>query len=137
VGWIGALHPRIQTELGLRQTVFVFELDIETVTRAKMPLFKPISKFPRVRRDIAMVLSEEIAADDILALVRSAAGDLLVDCLLFDVYQGSGIDSGLKSVALGLILQESSRTLTDQEADHVVVVVGDAVKNQFGAQIRD
>ncbi|MCJ7556469.1 MAG: phenylalanine--tRNA ligase subunit beta [Gammaproteobacteria bacterium] len=137
VGWIGALHPNVQASLGLRQSVFVFELEIDTVTRAKMPLFKPISKFPRVRRDIALVLSEAIAAEDILAVARAVGGDLLVDCLLFDVYQGSGIDSGLKSVALGLILQESSRTLTDQEADHVVVVVGEAVKNEFGAQIRD
>ncbi len=102
-----------------------------------MPLFKPISKFPRVRRDIALLLSESIAAADILAVARAAGGDLLVDCLLFDVYQGSGIDSGLKSVALGLILQESSRTLTDQEADHVVDLVGEAMKNEFAAQIRD
>ena len=137
VGWIGALHPQVQTSLGLRQSVFVFELEINAVTRARMPLFKPISKFPRVRRDIALLLSEAIAAADILAVARTAGGDLLVDCLLFDVYQGSGIDSGLKSVALGLILQESSRTLTDQEADHVVDLVGEAMKNEFAAQIRD
>ena len=82
-------------------------------------------------------MPEGIAAEDIVSTARSVAGQLLVDCRLFDVYQGSGIDSGLKSVALGLILQESSRTLTDQEADQVVTAVGEALKSEFGAQIRD
>jgi phenylalanyl-tRNA synthetase beta chain len=136
-GWMGALHPALQARLGLRHPSFVFELEMRHVTAAKMPLFAPISRFPRVRRDLALVLSESVTAENIIAVARSAAGQLLVDCRLFDVYQGSGIDSGLKSVALGLILQESSRTLTDQEADHVVTVVGEAMMSEFEAQIRE
>jgi phenylalanyl-tRNA synthetase beta chain len=112
-------------------------LDIKAVTAAKMPAFEPISRFPHVRRDLAMLLPERVAAEKIVAAARVAGGRLLVDCRLFDVYQGAGIDSGLKSVALGLILQESSRTLTDQEADHVVSEVGAAMMSEFGAQIRD
>ncbi len=137
VGWVGALHPEAQAKLGLRHPAFMFELAVNATTAANMPVFSPISKFPRVRRDLAIVLPEGIAAEDIVSTARSVAGQLLVDCRLFDVYQGSGIDSGLKSVALGLILQESSRTLTDQEADQVVTAVGEALKNEFGAQIRD
>lgn len=137
VGWLGALHPEAQAKLGLRHPAFVFEMSVDSITAAKMPLFSPISKFPRVRRDLAIVLPEGVEVEDILATARSVAGQFLVDCRLFDVYQGSGIDSGLKSVALGLILQESSRTLTDQEADLAVIAVGEALKNEFGAQIRD
>jgi len=137
VGWLGALHPEAQAKLGLRHPAFLFELAVNAATAAKMPVFSPISKFPRVRRDLAIVLPEGIEAEEIVSTARSVAGQLLVDCRLFDVYQGSGIDSGLKSVALGLILQESSRTLTDQEADQVVAAVGEALKSEFGAQIRD
>jgi phenylalanyl-tRNA synthetase beta chain len=137
LGWLGAIHPALQSRLGLRNTAYVFELDIKKVTAAKMPAFEPISRFPHVRRDLAMLLPESVAAENIVAAARVAGGRLLVDCRLFDVYQGAGIDSGLKSVALGLILQESSRTLTDQEADHVVSEVGEAMMSEFGAQIRD
>jgi phenylalanyl-tRNA synthetase beta chain len=137
IGWLGALHPEIQRQMGFKSPVFLFELNIEGVTASIVPSYEPISRFPRVRRDLAFVVPEAAPADALLACARQAAGSLLAECRLFDVYQGKGIDSGLKSVALGLILQESSRTLTDQEADDVVANVGRALRTEFAASLRE
>jgi len=137
IGWLGVLHPEIQGQMGFKSPVFLFELELEGVTAAIVPSYEPISRFPRVRRDLAFVVPETVPADALLACARQAAGTLLAECRLFDVYQGKGIDSGLKSVALGLILQESSRTLTDQEADDVVANVGRALRTEFAASQRE
>jgi phenylalanyl-tRNA synthetase beta chain len=104
---------------------------------AELPDFAGVSRFPAIRRDIAVLVEAALPASELLASARSAAGPLLTECKVFDIYTGERIDSGLKSVALGLILQDSSRTLTDQEADRVVGAVVKRLESDFGARMRD
>lgn len=137
VGWIGALHPVAISRLDLGISAFVFEIETEIAFEAVVPQYHAISRFPAVRRDLAVIIDEEVAAERLCRAVRDAAGDLLRELRVFDVYRGKGIDSGRKSVALGLILQETSRTLTDDDADRVVSTVISRLERELQARIRD
>ena len=120
IGFIGALHPSVATRFEIDAPCFVFEVDADAAFSAKLSESAPISRFPQVRRDVAVLVDESVAAGDIVATARSAGGALLKAVRVFDVYQGKGIEPGLKSIALGLILLDSSRTLLDEDADRVV-----------------
>ena len=137
VGWLGVLHPRLQKRLEMKLPTIVFSMQLGPVARATIPTFQQYSKFPSLRRDIAVVLNEAVSADEVLACVRKATGDLVKSATVFDIYRGKGIDSGLKSVALGLILQGRSRTLTDADADRVVANATRRLEHEFGAVIRE
>jgi phenylalanyl-tRNA synthetase beta chain len=137
VGWIGALHPRLVRERGLDRAPLLWELDEALSFSAEIPVFKGISRFPSIRRDIALLVDRDVPADALLAAIRAAGGSLLTESKVFDVYSGDRIDSSRKSVAFGLILQESSRTLTDDEADRVVAAVVARLETEFGARMRD
>jgi len=136
-GWIGALHPRLRSRLDIKKPVYVFEIDSEILLEARVPEAQTISRFPAVRRDLAVLVDQAVPAARLLAVIRDEAGPLLRDLIVFDVYQGPGVDSGLKSVALGLILQETSRTLTDGDVDDLVVAVISRLKRELEARIRD
>jgi phenylalanyl-tRNA synthetase beta chain len=135
-GWIGALHPELGSRLGLNQPVYLYELAISAIEGANVPVYREISRFPAIRRDLAVVVDEGLAADSVLESVRKVAGNLLVKLELFDEYRGKGVDSGRKSLALGLTLQESSRTLKDSEVDAVMARVLAALETEFGARLR-
>jgi phenylalanyl-tRNA synthetase beta chain len=115
----------------------VFEIRLEALLEGKIPAFEPISRFPAVRRDLAVVVGEEVSSAELLEAAREAAGSLLQEARIFDIYRGPGIDSGRKSVALSLILQDSSRTLTDEDADGAMQRVADRLARGLGATIRD
>jgi phenylalanyl-tRNA synthetase beta chain len=137
IGWIGELHPRMVAELDLDSAPLLFEFLVEPAIARAPASFEPISKFPRVRRDIAVLVDQELPVQDILAEVVRAAGALLREVVVFDIYLGESIDSGLKSVALGLILQDKSRTLTDNEVEASVSAVTTALTGKFNAKIRE
>jgi phenylalanyl-tRNA synthetase beta chain len=137
IGWIGALHPQTQQELDLDPEVFVYELDQQTVLESEVPVFTPLSKFPEVRRDIALLVSLETPVAALFAAIRQAGSEVLQEILLFDVYTGKGIDNGLKSVALGLILQGFSRTLTDDDVEEELQKIVTALTQDFGATLRE
>jgi phenylalanyl-tRNA synthetase beta chain len=137
VGVIGKLHPQIAKLFDLDKGVLVFELNTELAFAATVPVAKNVSKFPRIRRDIAVVVGDEISAADLVAAVESAAPDLIQSVKIFDVYRGQGIEAGLKSVALGLILQETSRTLTDDDADAAKSAAVRKLQQEFAAVLRD
>ena len=137
VGWIGALHPRVVRELDLGRNVFVFELELDAVQRAALPVFSPLSRYPEVRRDLAIVVDQAVAMQQIESCVRDAGSAMLTDIRLFDVYTGKGVGDGLKSVAFGLILQDFSRTLTDQDVDAEVERIVSALKQKFAATLRE
>src|SRR5690606_12148849 len=107
VGWLGALHPQVQQNLELAGRTFVFEIALSALTQARVPSFAPLSKFPSIRRDIAVVVEESVPAAAVEACVREAAGALLRELIVFDVYRGKGVREGCKSLAMGLILQDS------------------------------
>jgi phenylalanyl-tRNA synthetase beta chain len=137
VGWIGQLRPEIARQLELREAPWLFEIAIDPSFRSEVPVFREISKFPAIRRDLAVVLDESVTLDELRESVNLAAKGLLHELNVFDVYRGKGIEPGRKSVALGLILQETSRTLTDGEADAVVAAVIERVKGDLKAGIRE
>ena len=137
VGILGMLHPALAAELDLTGDVFLFELSQAALDAEAVPRFAPISRFPAIRRDIAIVVDEGVAFERVEACVREAASDLLRDLVLFDVYSGENIDSGRKSLALGLILQASSQTLTDQVVDETLGRVMTRLESETGARLRD
>jgi len=136
-GWIGALHPAHAARMDLTYPVFVFEIETEAALAAELPEYREISKYPAIRRDIAVIVEEALAADPLIATVREGAGELLKGVSVLSVYRGPQIQKGMKSIALGLQLQDTSRTLTDQEADAVVARVVERLAKQHGAAIRD
>jgi len=137
IGWIGRLHPEIERRLGLTYSGVVFELETESGLSAVVPRHHEISRFPAVRRDLAIVVDEAIAVQSLLETVRASAGALLTDLVVFDIYRGRGIDKGFKSVAIGLNLQDVSRTLTDADTDAVVARVIADLGREHSAAIRD
>ena len=137
VGWLGVLHPRLQGRMGWKRPAILFSMQLERAARATIPRYSEYSKFPSLRRDIAAVVDDGVSADRLLQCVRRAAGDMLNDVTIFDIYRGKGIDSGRKSVALGLILQDRSRTLTDTEADRIVASTTRQLERDLKATIRE
>ncbi len=111
IGWIGQVHPRLARAMGIEADVYAFELDLEPLTARRLPRAGELSRFPAVRRDLAFLVPEQVAWADLAATVRQAAGPLLRDLNLFDRYVGQGVEPGFKSLAMGLILQDKSRTL--------------------------
>jgi len=136
VGAIGELHPRLQQALGLDHAVVAFEVDLAPLRQRAVPAARGLSRFPSVRRDLAFVVAREVPWEAVAGTVRGAAGEALRDLQLFDRYVGKGVESGFKSLAMGLILQEDSRTLTDREVDAVVADVTAALESAHGARIR-
>jgi phenylalanyl-tRNA synthetase beta chain len=137
LGWIGQLHPRLQQALGIATDLLAFELDLEPLLLRSIPKATPLSKFPSVRRDLAFVVDEQVSWAAISASVEAAAGPSLKQLRLFDRYAGKGVETGFKSLAMGLILQDESRTLTDRDVDAVVASVTSALQNEHGARIRE
>ncbi len=137
VGWIGALHPQVQKALDIDPRVYVFEIKQSAIARNRIPAFAPLSRFPEVRRDLAILVDEKIPVADILSAINETASDLVKETQLFDIYQGKGVDEGTKSVAFGLILQEFSRTLTDTDVDSEIDNIVSTLNQQFAATLRE
>jgi phenylalanyl-tRNA synthetase beta chain len=137
VGWVGRLHPELEGQLDLTYSAVVFELEIEATFAAAVPRFEDVSRFPSVRRDLALVVDEAVPVQQILDCVQKSAGEVLRETIVFDVYRGTGIESGRKSVAIGLNLQDVSRTLTDESTDAVVARVVSDLERECSATIRD
>lgn len=136
IGILGALHPKIAQALDLTGHIYLFELDLNAFLKKNTPTVVPLSKFPSLRRDIAIVVSQEVAAADVLAVVRQQAGEWLVELSLFDVYQGKGIPEGKKSLAMGLTFQAFSRNLTDADIENALGQVLLALEQDFQAVLR-
>jgi len=137
VGYMGALHPKHAKALDIKTPVFVFELDLACLQTGVLPQAQAVTKFPAIRRDIAVVVPEEVSAEALIALAQEKAGKLLNNIEVFDVYQGEHIEKGKKSVALGLILQDSSRTLIDKEVNDLMQTVVHSLEQTFRATVRE
>lgn len=137
VGTLGELHPGLLRALDLAQSPLLFELDYEAAFATQVVQFREVSRFPRIRRDISLTVPEQTAFAAVHERVTVTAASLLKELLVFDVYHGDGVESGRKSLALGLILQDLDRTLTDEEADRTVRAVLDDLQAHLGARIRE
>ena len=137
VGVIGKLHPQAAKHFDLKRAVYVFELDADAALASKAPVAEIISKFPTIRRDISFFVDANVSAADLVRTAASAAPDLIRGVRIFDIYTGPGIEAGIKSVAISLILQETSRTLTDDDADAAKAAAVQKLQQEFAAELRD
>ncbi len=136
VGHLGAIHPQVAKNFDLDGTIFLFEIDLAALTLGQLPCYKPVSKFPMSRRDIALVVQDNTDAATILRLIRQHGGSLLRDAFLFDVYRGKGLAENEKSLAFGLILQDFSSNLTDAAVDNTVSQIVTELKNTLDCRLR-
>jgi phenylalanyl-tRNA synthetase beta chain len=137
IGQLGELHPALVQELDFTYAPLLFELDYQAVTSNVPVRFAPVSSFPQIRRDISFTVAADETFGRIADRVSVAASTRLLELRIFDVYQGKGVEIGRKSVALGLILQDLSRTLTDADADGVVAAVCAELRSSLDARIRE
>ncbi len=137
IGWIGELHPELVRSFDFTYAPILFEVEYFPALAAKMPRFEEISRFPRVRRDLAVVVDEKVSLRQLHERVTFAASSLLRDIRVFDVFRGPGIESGRKSVALGLIFQDNSRTLADEDADRLLAAIRADLSATLGAGFRE
>jgi phenylalanyl-tRNA synthetase beta chain len=136
IGVAGRLHPTAASELDLPDKTFVAELDLAEVLQRAMPDYHDISRYPEVRRDLAVVLDKQVAASAAVDLVKAAAGEYLADVVVFDLYEGEGVAENEKSLAMGLTFRDQSRTLTDEEVSNALAQVIDSLTEKLGARLR-
>jgi phenylalanyl-tRNA synthetase beta chain len=136
VGYLGSLHPELVKSLGLDRPVFLFEVVLAEVAVGRLPKFHELSRFPEVRRDLALVADRDVPASAVLDVIRENAGEWLTDLRLFDVYQGKGIDPHRKSLAVGLTWQHPSRTLNDDEVNSTTQDILTSLEQRLNATLR-
>jgi phenylalanyl-tRNA synthetase beta chain len=137
VGWIGELHPSLVRELDFTYAPVLFEVDFASALEVDKPEYREVSRFPHVRRDLAVVVDEHVALSALAERVTLASSSLLRDLLFFDVYRGPGVEAGRKSVALGLIFQDISRTLTDEDVERLIAAIVADLRVSLNAQLRE
>ncbi len=136
VGWLGLLHPQLARQFDIKQNIYLFTLKLSSIINQLLPQFKRVSKYPSVRRDIAIVIDQAIPSKTIVALVSEKTGELLENVQIFDVYSGEGIEAGRKSLAMAITMQHPERTLQDLEVNEVIERVVTALQHDFNATLR-
>jgi phenylalanyl-tRNA synthetase beta chain len=138
LGWVGELHPLVARAWDLEGAVAGFELDLDRVVRHAVPVphFRDMTSFPPVRQDLAVVVADAVAAEEVVGAVRGAGGKLLSGVRVFDVYRGAQVGEGRKSLALALTFQAPDRTLTDEDVAPVRDKVVKALTEQLGGELR-
>ncbi len=136
VGWIGELHPQLTKSMDFTYPPVLFELDVAGL-QVRRAQYQEISRFPQVRRDLAVVLDESVALSTLTERVTLSASSLLRELRVFDVYRGPGLEEGRKSIALGLIFQDISRTLTDEDVERLMASVVADLREKLNARIRE
>lgn len=137
IGFIGVVHPELERKLDLNGRTVVFELEWDKVSDRVLPDASGISRFPANRRDIAVVVAENVPAADIITECKKVGVNQVVGVNLFDVYRGKGVNEGFKSLAISLILQDTARTLEEDEIAATVAKCVEALKERFQASLRD
>jgi phenylalanyl-tRNA synthetase beta chain len=136
IGWIGALHPRLVQAIDLSAAPMLFELDSTELAWRALPRHASLSRFPQVRRDLAFVLDDHVPVGELLAVLRDAATGSVRSVDVFDEYRGKGIAENQKSLAIRVVMQDTERTLTDQEVEDAVQKLVDAALRQCNASLR-
>jgi len=136
IGTLGALHPELAKTLDTGGDVYAFELDFEAIAQRPLPSAVAVSRYPSVRRDLSFELPEDVPYAAVEAAIRDAVGENLADIVLFDRYAGANLGTNIKSLAIGLILQDRYRTLTDQDADRCMALAVAALEAGCKAKLR-
>jgi phenylalanyl-tRNA synthetase beta chain len=135
-GWLGELHPRLCRHFELPSAPSVFEVDLAALTTVPLPDAKPVSKLPSIRRDMAIIINENIAVDDILRALRELQRPEIETLDVFDVYRGHELPNGRKSVAILVVMRDTERTLTDADGERIVADLLATLSARFGATLR-
>jgi phenylalanyl-tRNA synthetase beta chain len=136
VGWIGALHPKIIQAIDMPGKVYLLELDYELIKPSTIAAVTELSRFPLIRRDLALIVDQSVTAESIHQLVKKTAGPDLKELVIFDLYEGQNIEKGKKSLALGLTFQHPVRTLADAEINPIIDSCINALAATFNAELR-
>jgi phenylalanyl-tRNA synthetase beta chain len=136
-GWMGVLHPNHQQALSLPGGVVLFELLLDEITQGDVPAFKAISKFPSLRRDLALVMDENVTSEQINKTLQQVDDINLKEWVIFDVYRGQGVPEGQKSLAIAFIIQDDEETLIDSRVDALITRILESLKNSVGATLRE
>jgi phenylalanyl-tRNA synthetase beta chain len=136
VGVMGALHPAVQKELDIKQPVFLMECEKSVLLTRRIPAFKEISKYPSIKRDLALVVDQATFVSDIVDACKKTLGSLLIESNVFDIYAGKNIDPGKKSVALSFTLQDLNKTLVEEEINEAIKKTLNALQIKFDAKLR-
>ncbi|MDV6342196.1 phenylalanine--tRNA ligase subunit beta [Nitrosomonas sp. Is24] len=137
IGWLGELHPRWQKKYGLQRNTILFEVESGSLMSKSLPAVKEISKFPPVRRDIAIIVDNDVSVHSLLDAINAGKSAIVSDVSLFDIYRGKGMGDSKKSLAFRVLLQDTEKTLTDEEADSAVASIVEILKNKFSATLRN
>ncbi len=137
IGWIGKLHPKWQQHYDLPKSTVLFELDVAPLLNKALPSHQDLAKTLPIRRDLAVIVDDNLAVQTILDSIKKAQIPLIIDVALFDVYKGRGIDAGKKSLAFLVLMQDTHKTLVDNDADVAMAKLLDVMTNQFGAILRN
>jgi phenylalanyl-tRNA synthetase beta chain len=138
IATVGELHPQAAENYGIKQPVYIFEMDVETLMKytAKNFKYESLPKYPAISRDLAMLVDEEVQAADIEKVIAKNGGKFFQGVTLFDVYTGKQVAEGKKSMAFNLVFQSMDKTLTDEEADSAFKNILQAVESEFQAELR-
>ncbi|PHS71168.1 MAG: phenylalanine--tRNA ligase subunit beta [Cycloclasticus sp.] len=136
VGYVGLLHPTLESDFDVKKPVYLVELKLSCLQTKHIPVFESVSKYPSVRRDLALIVAEKLHVNNIVDYIYKEYS-LIREVVVFDLYQGKGIETGRKSVALGLILQDKSKTLVEQEVEELIQELLEKLKKLFNAQLRE
>ena len=137
IGWLGVLHPTLEKHYGFDTSVFLFELKQEFVLNRAVPEFTPLSKFPSVRRDLALIVDENMPVSQILAEINGFDEEAIREVIIFDIYSSEGIEVGKKSIGLGFFIQNLTQTMTDAEIDGLMALVLGKLALNLNAKLRD
>ncbi|MEO8753140.1 MAG: phenylalanine--tRNA ligase subunit beta [Casimicrobiaceae bacterium] len=135
-GWLGELHPRLVREFGLPKAPVVFELDLDVLMDGALPVGREVSRQPIARRDLALVVAEDVPAHALLDALERAKPPHVIVLRLLSVYRGGGLTDGRKSLAILVLMQDTSRTLTDADIDATEAMLVAVAGEQFGATLR-
>ncbi len=136
VGVVGNIHPHVQRRLNLEIPVFLFQLDLVPLLHRSIPKFTGLSRFPAIQRDLSVLVDNGVPSSAVLEMVRQVGGNRIVDLHLFDIYRGEGIDPLRKSLTFGLTLQDSSRTLKDEDVESTINAIIETLRQEFAAELR-
>jgi len=137
IGWLGKLHPKWQQHYDLAKSTYLFELDVDAIVARPLPTYQEVSKLLPVRRDLAIVLDENIAVQTVLNVIHEENITLIADVGLFDLYQGKGVPENKKSLALSVLMHDTQKTLTDSDADTAIANLLQLLQIKFDAVLRN
>ena len=136
IGWIGKLHPKWQQHYDLPRSTVLFELDVVPLLNKPLPAYQDVTKTLPIRRDLAVIVDDNLQVQAILDSIKKAEIPLIIDVAVFDVYKGKGIEDGKKSLAFLVLMQDTRKTLVDNDADVAMTKLLDVITSQFSATLR-